>query len=508
MGSAYLSISQTKIDSPRASSFGSTMRLSIPFLSRSPTRSSNTGPRYHRLNDQEDSGGVEEAQDEHLETDNEVFTELSVTRILRALRRKALVFFVVLILVILVVVVATKTRGNESEDDEDGPVLDDDSEHIADDARLEKYQTPSDAAYCAPWLSTINNDYHNSENSKSIPIRARVSFDISPQSELIFFVSRGQPTEGHFTMTSDPFARIEKITVNVTAEYDDWRDLERTKVCFIDNDQERGIMIWAGDNVPSLSPTFKISVEIPWSRFQDLSTDFSAGSYTQNLGDFFDIWNPVGFGIVRLKGRNEAINSLGLFVESAFFRTTNAPVSASFFSNDAVHIRTTNAPIESMVWAIGSHEEAITEVSLRTNDASIRAALTMVSDFNVVKLNAALHTTNGELNITMPRMAVLGPEYTFALDASTSNAASDVYLSPDYAGTFDLQTKHNGKTHVQYKDASDPWGKGRKHVLEMEVDSERRKSGKVYWGNEVPKTMGAVRVKTTERDVWLYTSPD
>lgn len=46
---------------------------------------------------------------------------------------------------------------------------------------------------------------------------------------------------------------------------------------------------------------------------------------------------------------------------------------------------------------------------------------------------------------------------------------------------------------------------GRKHKLDMAHYEDVHKSGKVYWGDEVPKTMGDIRVKTTEENVWLYT---
>ncbi|KAJ3709839.1 hypothetical protein C8R42DRAFT_408505 [Lentinula raphanica] len=483
------------------------MRFPIPSIPSFLKGSGNSGWNYRRLNDQEDSGDVEEAsgQNERFETSEEqAFSELPMTARLRALRRKGLVPFVFVVLSMVLVVIVVQTRGKGTGGSEEGePVWDDDSEHIADDTRLQKYQTPSDAAYCLPWPSNSNDDY--TSNSKST---TQVSFDIPPDSDLMFFISRGQPTRGQFNINSDRYTRKEKITVNVTAEYDDWRDLEQTKACFVENDTERGIMIWAGDAESSLLATIEVSVEIPWSQFKDFSTDFSGGTYTQNLGSFFDLWDPLGFKTVRLKGNNGAIDSKGIIAESVFFRTTNAPVSGTFFVSEAVHIRTTNGAIEGTVWAVGQSEGAVTEVSMRTTDSPIQVALTMVSDFQVVTLNTTLHTTNGEMIVSMPRMATLRPDYTFILDASTSNAPADVHLSPDYAGSFSLQTDNDGKTQVQWnKDATDPWGKGRKPVLEMEEDSAQRKSGSVYWGDEVPKTMGDVRVRTTERDVRLYLSP-
>ncbi|KAF8829567.1 hypothetical protein HHX47_DHR3000488 [Lentinula edodes] len=480
------------------------MHFSIPFLTRSKNLT---------VTDQSEDSGVTidddaRTMDELLENDDNVFEELPVETRRRLLRWKLAVYFftgVIFILLVTLVVIGIQPRsGKELEEPgDDEPVWDDDSEHIADDPRLEKYQTPSDTTFCAPWPLTAAE----SRSSLNLDTKtSQVSFDIPANSDLIFFISRGQPTKGHLTVTSNRMRRLETIAVNVTAEYDHRGHLEQTKACYSENDTEGGIMIWAKDIDSSLLPSFNISIELPWSSFRDFSTDLSGGAYTQSFGDFFDLWSPNGFAVVRLKGGNETIRSLGMFAESAFIQTSDAAVSANFYSSDAVHIRTTNAPIDGVVWAFGQKDEAITEVSMKTNNGHIRAALTMASDFNAVKLNASLHTTNGVLNVTMPRMPFLDPDYKFIIDASTTNAASSVFLSPDFAGTFDLRTSHNGKTQVRWDSGMrDPWGKGRKHKLDMAHYEDVHKSGKVYWGDEAPETMGDIRVKTTQENVWLYT---
>ncbi|KAH7877341.1 uncharacterized protein C8R40DRAFT_1168677 [Lentinula edodes] len=112
------------------------------------------------ITDQEDSGVTIDdharTMDELLENDDNVFEELPVETRRRLLRWKLAVYFftgVIFFLLVMLVVVGIQPRsGKELEEPgNDEPMWDDNSEHIADDPRLEKFQTPSDTTFCAPW---------------------------------------------------------------------------------------------------------------------------------------------------------------------------------------------------------------------------------------------------------------------------------------------------------------------------------------------------------------------
>lgn len=114
------------------------MHFSIPFLTRSKNLT---------VTDQSEDSGVTidddaRTMDELLENDDNVFEELPVETRRRLLRWKLAVYFftgVIFILLVTLVVIGIQPRsGKELEEPgDDEPVWDDDSEHIADDPRLE-----------------------------------------------------------------------------------------------------------------------------------------------------------------------------------------------------------------------------------------------------------------------------------------------------------------------------------------------------------------------------------
>ncbi|KAF9078666.1 hypothetical protein BDP27DRAFT_1412615 [Rhodocollybia butyracea] len=366
-----------------------------------------------------------------------------------------------------------------------------------------KYNTLVDAAYCLSWP----------EGSHSVSSRKKTtqaSFDLPAFPHLLFFIARGSSTRGHLTINTDEDAARDKIVVRIAVKYRDRADLEKTKICTMDNDSspdeytvESGIMVW-GDEGASQDPTFNISVQVPWSwwYFQDFSTDFSAGAYSQEIGG---IWDPVSFNTVRLKGDNATIK-INAAVGAAFVQTTNAAVEAAFSTDNQVHIRTTKEPIDSLIqgWGWGYADDMI-KVSMITSDARIQAALN-IGSFGT-ELNASLHTSNGLLRITMPYMT--GQlDTAYYINASTSNAAADVFLHPDYEGRFDLSTSENGKAKVQW----DPFPEldpllvlpDKNHSVDIEDSDDSRLVGRVFLGEQAPRNMGDITVTTTEEDVQLY----
>jgi hypothetical protein len=97
---------------------------------------------------------------------------------------------------------------------------------------------------------------------------------------------------------------------------------------------------------------------------------------------------------------------------------------------------------------------------------------------------------------------------TYHINASTSNAAADVFLHPDYEGRFDLSTSKNGKAKVQWDPLPelDPLLvlQDRNHSVDIEDSDDSRLMGKVFWGEQAPRSMSDITVRTTEEDVKLY----
>lgn len=112
--------------------------------------------------------------------------------------------------------------------------------------------------------------------------------------------------------------------------------------------------------------------------------------FSHHIGDFFDIWSPTTFEIVRLRTSNAAIryvvrhdchrstlNNLadyfspyqGLVADSAFIQTSDAQVEGFFVGPHKYHVHTSNSPIRSVSMMIGEAPGAETEVKLRTSNA-------------------------------------------------------------------------------------------------------------------------------------------
>lgn len=135
----------------------------------------------------------------------------------------------------------------------------------------------------------------------------------------------------------------------------------------------------------------------------------------------------------------------------------------------------------------------------------------MTSDFDNPKLNASVHTSNGELTVITPRyMPYPG---VFALNATTSNARGTLWLHREFEGTFDLSTTGGlggGKAVVEWgPDKTDPAGKGRSRVLNTDkVNEKAHKVGSIYWGERPPNdNMGDITFKATLKDVVIKAKP-
>jgi len=147
-----------------------------------------------------------------------------------------------------------------------------------------------------------------------------------------------------------------------------------------------------------------------------------------------------------------------------------------------------------------------TEVHLRTSNAPVDAYLSVMSDFSEPKLTATIHTSNGGLNVTLPRYSLANTSFYF--DASTSNAPSVVRLNSGYEGTYDLETSVAGAHIVEDPEAQDPSGEGRQLTLERTSEGHHAQ-GSMYWSyngepSEAGKKRGSVRVRTSNLPITMY----
>jgi len=363
---------------------------------------------------------------------------------------------------------------------------------IADDPRLESYQTPENADSCAEWVTGQEG-------------LASASFELPPAADLLFFLSRG-PILGHISIIETPNFSTGPIEVNLTAQYQHSRKaLEQTKVCRMGTGNEHGILVWAEPRHPHCDPTqdvrVNITVSLPVRNYKDLTTDLA--QFSHSAGDFFSIWSPTSFEVIRLKTSNAAINFGSLVGRSALIQTTNAKLEG-FFSGHEVSAQTSNAPIDLIAMMLGERAGSESRVNLKNSNGAITVQLGLVSDFADNVLRTTAHTSGAALTIHAPARTMLAANASFVLDASTSVGPAAAYLYPDYEGAYDLQTTGRAKAQVEgARDQEDPLYRGRKRTV-THAKTGRRAQGDIFWTEDgkrpargVERAQGSVKISTS-----------
>ncbi|KAJ6582849.1 hypothetical protein B0H10DRAFT_1962354 [Mycena sp. CBHHK59/15] len=231
--------------------------------------------------------------------------------------------------------------------------------NIANDPRLEPYQSIGSAEYCAEWPTSTDSQ------------ASTVSFDLLKGADLLFFLSRG-PVAGHLNMIrrtnySEPGVPAH-IRVEVTTEE---RDRKLTKVCRVGNDarNERGILIWAEPRHPHneqkehASVNITIAIPLNLRAHKDITTDLPM--FSHRFSGFGDWWSPTAFGTLRFKASNAPILYDSLIGDSAFIQTSNAEVEGEFTGKNKLAVQTSNSHITSWAWMSG--EGSGSEINLRTS---------------------------------------------------------------------------------------------------------------------------------------------
>ncbi|KAJ7214055.1 hypothetical protein GGX14DRAFT_618220 [Mycena pura] len=355
---------------------------------------------------------------------------------------------------------------------------------IAHDPRLESYQTPEHADSCAEWVTGQEG-------------LASASFELPTAADLLFFLSRG-PIFGHISIIETPNSSTGPVEVNLTAQYQHSRKaLEQTKVCRMGTGNEHGILVWAEPRHPHCDPTQDVRVNITVSlptgvrNYKDLTTDLA--QFSHSAGDFFSIWSPTSFEVIRLKTSNAAINFGSLVGRSALMQTTNAKLEG-FFSGLEVSAQTSNAPIDLIAMMFGQRAGSESRVNLKNSNGAITVHLGLVSDFDDNVLRTTAHTSGAALTIHAParNMLAAARNASFFLDASTSVGPATAHLYPGYEGSYDLQTTGRAKAQVEgAKDQADPLYRGRKRTV-THAKTGRHAQGDIFWTEDGKSPAGGV----------------
>ncbi|KAJ7187142.1 hypothetical protein C8R46DRAFT_936258 [Mycena filopes] len=359
---------------------------------------------------------------------------------------------------------------------------------IADDPRLEPYQRPEDADYCADWVSGPDD-------------LSSASFELSSSADLAFFLSRG-PVAGHLSVIPTPNYSRGAIEVNVTTHS---HGRQRARACQMG--QGKGVLLWAEPRHPHDDPQrdvrVNITVALPTGvrNYKDLTTDLPM--FSHNLALAFDLWSPTSFDVIRLKSANAGIDFGSLLSHTALIQTSNAPVRG-FFGGVELGIQTSNGPIESTAMMFGAREGSESKLTLKTSDAEIKSLLSIGSDFKRNTLRGTFRTSNAQVTVDAPRIDA--DDARLFLEAATSVAPAIVRVAAEFEGTYDLRTSGVGRAEVvAAADVEDPLGKGRRRTVVRERTGQRAQ-GRVYWSrgpDEEPAQGGSVKVTTSVSAVKL-----
>ncbi|KAJ7722673.1 hypothetical protein DFH07DRAFT_971854 [Mycena maculata] len=341
-------------------------------------------------------------------------------------------------------------------------------DNIAADPRLEPYQTPKNAQYCADWALGVRSHGHVS-----------VSFELPRNADLLFFLSRG-PVYGHIHVINGGTASG-PVIVNVSAQSHDGGNLRRTKA------EPRNPH---GD--PRRDVQFNITIILKTGGFyKDLTTELAL--FNHSFDPFFSWGSLFGFEAIRLWTSNASMRPLtmgySLMGGAMFIQTSNAEVRGGFVG-----------------FTLG------TQVQLTTSNGAINADMSLISRFKSNTLRAVVQTSAGPVTINRGftgknAMAPASDSYFF-LDVVTSFGAVTAELFPSYEGTYDLQTSLARPEVEQDPDIRDPLGKGRNRMVIKTRVGEHALKGSMYWSQdgETPDgfSRGAVKITTSQSPITLF----
>ncbi|KAJ7050991.1 hypothetical protein C8F01DRAFT_1177076 [Mycena amicta] len=368
------------------------------------------------------------------------------------------------------------------------------------DSRLERYQTPESAAYCAEW--GVGEDANE----------ALAAFELPVDASLTFLLSRG-PLHGEVHLFEDDDSSA-PFKVAVSAHFREKEQLKATKACLMlsEGAKEHGVLFWAEPRHPHGDHRHDVRLNITLSvprtsgtgkeGHNDLSTDLPL--FTHKFGELFHFFSGTSFETIRLKSSNAEMDFGGLIARAAFIETSNAEAKG-FFGGFELDVRTSNGKITTTSMMFGEAQGTESRANLWTSNAEIDARFALVTDYTENVLRANVRTSNAKMTI---QNRLDADNSTLFLDASTSNGPVEVYLDSSFEGEYDLQTSLTTAHIDEDPQARDPLGRGREHVI-TRAKTGKRASGQIYWGKsgEGPSTgarLGEVKVNTSTAPVVLH----
>ncbi|KAF8625369.1 hypothetical protein AX15_005420 [Amanita polypyramis BW_CC] len=349
----------------------------------------------------------------------------------------------------------------------------------------------------------------------TFPFKKEEKFELSIDSDNLFFLSRGIYSGGKVTIEqSHEEGDVAKVEVRL--EYLRPGGPRIAKVCqFKRGDGEDGIGVFT----PKLARyprhhnlRFFVTIKFPKSNTSDylyikkLETDMP--DFTQHL---VELGKGIFFDDLSLKSSNGAIISGPLVAQQGTIETSNSPVLVDLTSFGPFDITSRNGAIHGTFHATGSltlktsNERIKGRVFINTNDNE-EARLEMITSNSVIDTEVLLTHSNDSApgDFTVLAKSTNSPirlkisdapvDSRLFLNAETQNSPVDVILHPTFEGDFEV-TSINFWPTVSVRSPQDPSGKGRERDLQFSREGNYVK-GSVSWSDE-GKERGHVNIKTS-----------
>ena len=333
-----------------------------------------------------------------------------------------------------------------------------------------------------------------SANSRSR--RASIDLDLGKaENAALYLLTRGGSALGSVTFEA----------VGVTVDYDPRiYDFPKVwQVCVLERGAERGVGIYFPDYERGSSTVawhkfdVRATISLPKTHIAKFSTN------TRNYAHILNAAEATTFGTLILRGTNTRIEAttpvnvasldasttngrvLGSYSGTTLtLVTTNAEITGTYNASSSLVLKTTNGAVQTDT-SIGH------TLSITTSNAPIHGAVSFIVKAGA--FDATLHTTNGPLDILVPKLPVGA---ALSLNARTSNDVASLILPASFEGRIWQSTSNSGTPKLEVAQGlRDPAGKGREYIVSSVSSGKKEREDRVGWGNE--RGSGYVRLTTS-----------
>jgi len=247
--------------------------------------------------------------------------------------------------------------------------------------------------------------------------------------------------------------------------------------------------------------TFEVVIRLPVARdgaqriINNLSTEYS--NFAHFIGDMGD---SFFFRSLNLQTSNSHVSVESLQGSIVSVKSSNGPISGSYYSNSSLKLMTSNANINAKILIENNNTNKPGDLVLRTSNGPIKCDIELNSPSNNSAFNVVATTSNNYLNLAFPAHATSSLLF---LEAHSSNGPAMVSLHPAFEGKYAITTS-NARGDVQYDlGVEDPSGEGRPRHVDTKYVRGGQTVGAVWWGEANNSLRGYAHLTTSNSPATL-----